>query len=64
MVTFSMISSEKNNSFLHDSWLLPIYKVYEFGPCLKLGLRVGYVQEMVFISLTEYIDFNRIFQLK
>ncbi|KAK2190244.1 hypothetical protein NP493_85g03000 [Ridgeia piscesae] len=33
----------QNASFLDDTWLLPIYKEYEFVPCTKLGIHVQHV---------------------
>lgn len=41
----------KNCSFLNESWLLPVYKTYEFVPCLKLGVHFGFTHGRV-VSLS------------
>lgn len=33
----------QNASFLDDTWILPVYKEYEFVPCTKLGIHVQHV---------------------
>ncbi|XP_013784067.1 uncharacterized protein LOC106468201 [Limulus polyphemus] len=34
----------KNASFLDETWLLGIYKMYEFVPCKDLGVSLGFVK--------------------
>ncbi|KAI0210733.1 hypothetical protein LSAT2_004478 [Lamellibrachia satsuma] len=43
----------QNASFLDDTWILPVYKQYEFVPCTKLGIHVQHVDGHV---LTMKVD--------
>ncbi|XP_033630374.1 uncharacterized protein LOC117292447 [Asterias rubens] len=42
--------NSKNASFLDETWVLPVYRQYEFVPCKDLGIVIRHIRQRVIVA--------------